>query len=106
MGWRISIHAPRVGCDTTCLRVKMQQARFQSTHPVWGATRCIVMHNLIIDDFNPRTPCGVRPKRQQRKVLYWDYFNPRTPCGVRPNAQVVTGAKAVFQSTHPVWGAT
>ena len=38
--------------------------------------------------FNPRTPCGVRPKRKcscQRSSC----FNPRTPCGVRLNEAVI-----------------
>ena len=57
----ISIHAPRVGCD--------------------------VLHAIelcLISDFNPRTPCGVRPapfRKPRRRMLN---FNPRTPCGVRP----------------------
>ena len=34
----VSIHAPRVGCDSLP-RVDPQRVRkFQFTHPVWGAT--------------------------------------------------------------------
>ena len=35
---RISIHAPRVGCDYIDLDLLDANEAFQSTHPVWGAT--------------------------------------------------------------------
>ena len=59
--FRISIHAPRVGCDSGKYTVHYGPRPFQSTHPVWGATRTITGS---------------------------------------------TGRPAQFQSTHPVWGAT
>ena len=57
--------------------------RFQSTHPMRGATR--YGHRLHHEpaDFNPRTPCGVRPLRAHR-----------------------LGVAMEFQSTHPLRGAT
>ena len=36
---KISIHAPRVGSDRTHARAKAKNKPFQSTLPVWGATR-------------------------------------------------------------------
>ena len=77
--------------------------------------------------FNPRTPCGVRPGRTARKgetpyfnprtpcgvrlgvghILYGLlHFNPRTPCGVRRRGCRSRRARRIFQSTHPVRGAT
>ena len=57
----ISIHAARVGSDSTCFLV--------------GA--------FLIQDFNPRCPCGQRPG--PRAVFAKNYyFNPRCPCGQRP----------------------
>ena len=55
----ISIHAPRAGCDI---------------RPGSGTEAGT--------DFNPRTPCGVRPAIS---FTGWPVFNfnPRTPCGVR-----------------------
>ena len=55
----VSIHAPRVGCDSLFLF-------------------------LVISPFgfNPRTPCGVRHNFLQEKSGNVG-FNPRTPCGVR-----------------------
>ena len=35
---KISIHAPRVGCDPDDMMRYMDDDGFQSTHPVWGAT--------------------------------------------------------------------
>ena len=64
---------------TTLATVK----RFQSTLPVWGATR--------------------NGSRRLRAVRY---FNPRSPCGERPDTGRHTGATSRFQSTLPVWGAT
>ncbi len=57
----ISIHAPRAGCDPGQIGTAIYQD----------------------SDFNPRTPCGVRP----------------SSCGAAP-------VDGVFQSTHPVRGAT
>ena len=57
----ISIHAPRVGCDATEQEIRQHNQRFQSTHPVWGATKFMEEPVWGFEDFNPRTPCGVRP---------------------------------------------
>ena len=35
---RISIHAPIVGCDWVTFILVVHPAKFQSTHPSWGAT--------------------------------------------------------------------
>ena len=89
----ISIHAPRVGCDLEISSCSTSPWRFQSTHPVWGATRIRLSSGLDdvisihaprvgcdgatpltrpkIGNFNPRTPCGVRPPRKHRKMKRW-----------------------------------
>ena len=78
--------------------------------------------------FNPRTPCGVRRRVLVRHRLHGQDFNPRTPCGVRPTrrsdrplrqlisihaplagcdvAMALWLTAKVFQSTHPLRGAT
>ena len=56
----ISIHAPRVGCDRRCHAAAGRAGGFQSTHPVWGATSCLIPILSSLLNFNPRTPCGVR----------------------------------------------
>ena len=101
----ISIHAPRAGCDDTTSAKEVGHYKFQSTHPVRGATRYCRNQIDRMQNFNPRTPCGVRRGRWHRgpsparisihapragcdpgnryPPRCGDYFNPRTPCGVR-----------------------
>ena len=102
--------------------------RFQSTHPVWGATygaahpqrpRHISIHaprvgcdkslptpSATTSNFNPRTPCGVRlpgcAAALRPQVI--SIHAPRVGCDRPHQAHAVKGC--VFQSTHPVWGAT
>ena len=146
----ISIHAPRVGRDAVEINFSTYVELFQSTRPVWGATvrrgdrgdgHPISIHApragcdldtekplVHVDDFNPRTPCGVRRWASRSSDLPRQYFNPRTPCGVRRwirlllpgttnfNPRAPCGARLCvrhagdparrFQSTRPVWGAT
>ncbi len=123
----ISIHAPRVGCDTARRQIGVINYIFQSTHPAWGATRFLwvyqIPHAISIHAprvgcdlrppvrpsvrryFNPRTPRGVR---RQPKMLFLltTHFNPRTPRGVRLIQDALVCMKILFQSTHPAWGAT
>ena len=123
----ISIHAPRAGCDSIARRSLTRSGEFQSTHPVRGATEFVKQHfakgQISIHapragcdratqggfpcrrNFNPRTPCGVRPSSAVSDGCSC-YFNPRTPCGVRPTIPVCFCKRALFQSTHPVRGAT
>ena len=57
----ISIHAPRAGCDVVAMAAPPYAGAFQSTHPVRGATERVVRLSTMVMNFNPRTPCGVRP---------------------------------------------
>ena len=101
----ISIHAPLAGCDCCGSICLMIWPKFQSTHPLRGATVLETCLRSGGRNFNPRTPCGVRrmPEIADRlqkvisihaplagcdgtKIEIWgvkSYFNPRTPCGVR-----------------------
>ncbi len=58
--------------------------KFQSTHPLRGATAAAGTGGDGGGDFNPRTPCGVRRRWTWAKSPTQN-FNPRTPCGVRPH---------------------
>ena len=85
--WRIlrrgiSIHAPHAGCD---YNDKMLTASIQN--------------------FNPRTPCGVR-RGKTAMFCKVPHFNPRTPCGVRRAQLFAKHLRFAFQSTHPMRGAT
>ena len=102
---RISIHAPRVGSDLGSWRRPGNGPTFQSTLPVWGATRSASNPISGVPDFNPRSPCGERlacvfipppPQKFQSTLPVWGAtfwllplpaargnFNPRSPCGER-----------------------
>ena len=145
----ISIHAPLAGCDcahtrasaqilnfnprTPCgvrLRQRRQYAptkRFQSTHPLRGATqestpllayRPISIHAPLAGcdaaaqlsvappvDFNPRTPCGVRLQlfNTDRELFAFQSTHPLRGATVSPETNLATRE---FQSTHPLRGAT
>ena len=102
----ISIHAPRAGCDreASALRagagISIHAPRAGCDRP--GAIQAMPGR----PDFNPRTPCGVRRGSNGVCARLDGHFNPRTPCGVRQLPDYVNQASKIFQSTHPVRGAT
>ena len=59
----ISIHAPRVGRDPSVPTSTSTLWPFQSTRPVWGATRKSALVSATEPHFNPRAPCGARRGR-------------------------------------------
>ena len=79
----ISIHAPLAGCDHWLGLLRYKDP-----------------------NFNPRTPCGVRRSTIRSRSAAAANFNPRTPCGVRPARTASCTLARVFQSTHPLRGAT
>ena len=85
---------------------RLRRWLFQSTHPLRGATPPHGIDTEMVVNFNPRTPCGVRPYHKCSGQRTRSYFNPRTPCGVRPSHPRLARACDVFQSTHPLRGAT
>ena len=101
----ISIHAPLAGCDRRESALYARQDEFQSTHPLRGATNCRIATYYKRRNFNPRTPCGVRPN-YLAPFLHDFHFNPRTPCGVRRVRRRGNDNGIQFQSTHPLRGAT
>ena len=62
--------------------------RFQSTHPLRGATRSfLALHPLLaISIHAPLAGCDSARRRQARSG---ENFNPRTPCGVRPKREII-----------------
>ena len=127
--WRISIHAPLAGCDDRSASTKRRTTSISIHAPLAGCDVPRVGAMMAKEGyFNPRTPCGVRP----RPVRYVptvprfqsthplrgatgharDFcsdgtnFNPRTPCGVRPLHAQNEYILKLFQSTHPLRGAT
>ena len=80
---RISIHAPRVGCDPRWRSSIFQRANFNPRTPCGVRPHSLVSVRLALNNFNPRTPCGVRRAGCMAYLVPVTYFNPRTPCGVR-----------------------
>ncbi len=124
---RISIHAPRGGSDCSLNPILVEDAEFQSTLPVGGATLLLVpcgaaikisihaprggsdyvlrLHRIFGGDFNPRSPWGERP--EIRAVFGTNLnFNPRSPWGERHGLPFLPICFWQFQSTLPVGGAT
>lgn len=63
---RVSIHAPRPGCDAQRLSGLRDYNKFQSTHPGRGATSMLCVSRSASFSFNPRTPGGVRLYKKER----------------------------------------
>ncbi len=102
--------------------------QFQSTHPVGGATRCNGRGAEDADNFNPRTPWGVRQQHDPGESTEAEIsiHAPRGGCddamieiaglvsisihaprgGCDPMASKRNRIQELFQSTHPVGGAT
>ena len=101
----ISIHAPLAGCDLRPLQPPAAPRSFQSTHPLRGATRHILRESFdrSISIHAPLAGCDM-----DRRMRGRDYrnFNPRTPCGVRLAVRLLPVPISIFQSTHPLRGAT
>ena len=102
----ISIRAPLAGSDLIKARSYDPKGEFQSALPLRGATAASVRRAKLLvisiraplagsdfasdgrlscwGDFNPRSPCGERPRLGSTAPLR-RYFNPRSPCGERRN---------------------
>ena len=80
--------------------------RFQSTHPVRGATPWTTLPAPLPPYFNPRTPCGVRrfspPVTAYRNQSFQSTHPVRGATDAIPHICFIP----LFQSTHPVRGAT
>ena len=79
----ISIHAPRVGCDRNTVQVRVYNRKFQSTHPVWGATLQGKTNDILAAVFQSTHPVWGATPPGMPAMLWTCNFNPRTPCGVR-----------------------
>ena len=122
----ISIHAPHARCDVTIMLILYFLINFNPRTPC-EVRRQTGHYNRRACNFNPRTPCEVRQTHKTRSFypqnfnprtpcevrhdskrhpLYCNYFNPRTPCEVRRGRARLRYSSLLFQSTHPMRGAT
>ena len=83
----------------------MQSARFQSTHPARGATEEAEAALRRGQDFNPRTPRGVR-RRTLDSVRSSRRFQSTHPARGATAYYGCFYCQRKFQSTHPARGAT
>ena len=81
--YEISIHAPRVGSDTSSV--------FSPRFPT---------------DFNPRSPCGERRRWRNRRRRRVTFQSTLPVWGATPSIRRKAKKPGQFQSTLPVWGAT
>ena len=79
---RVSIHAPRVGCDAFILSCISFICLFQFTHPVWGAT-CTSKYRRTHSVFQFTHPVWGATAKDKPSPPTSVSFNSRTPCGVR-----------------------
>ena len=124
----VSIHAPRVGCDSAELRQYIGDVMFQFTHPVWGATwhRTLYMQDkmfqfthpvwgatgcggyggveLLVSIHAPRVGCDGWGRLIQIVSPPVSIHAPRVGCDTKLFSNVLS--QIMFQFTHPVWGAT
>ena len=102
---RISIHAPRAGCDGVGGIEARLPPGFQSTHPVRGATPVIDTRRAAgtISIHAPRAGCDVGGI-EARLPPGISIHAPRVGCDQSKLARLKVIRE--FQSTHPVWGAT
>ena len=97
LGGVVSTHAPLAGSDKM-LSVPWDSAyEFQPTLPLRGATTPTIRPLRLPICFNPRSPCGERPKRRRWRISP-PCFNPRSPCGER--RQRHDGHQRLRVSTH------
>ena len=102
----ISIHAPRAGSDSGQPDEDDTFSRFQSTLPVRGATAFDAASRYGAMSFQSTLPVrGATPPDLSYHLMV-DYFNPRSPCGERLFKLRQPFIILRFQSTLPVRGAT
>ncbi len=88
-----------------CKKIRLFQKNFNPRTPCGVRPDSVASQVRRLWNFNPRTPCGVRQKIWKYPQAE-RYFNPRTPCGVRLSSSFIAARSNGFQSTHPLRGAT
>ena len=100
----ISIHAPHAGSDDGQFDFRLAPSDFNPRSPCGERPKGHPLLSLA-EYFNPRSPCGER-LHDQNPFGFCPDFNPRSPCGERRLMQSSSEAPWTFQSTLPMRGAT
>ena len=103
---RVSIHAPREGCDYRLRGIARRALRFNSRTPGGVRLKLTGQGHQLTDGFNSRTPGGVRRIAVSEQTTPHERFNSRTPGGVRLVVAMRPISLLQFQFTHPGRGAT
>ena len=105
MGFSVSIHAPREGCDLTELIIVRRPSSFNSRTP--GGVRLMLLCNAIaLASFQFTHPGRGATTLQLVQRGTDKSFNSRTPGGVRQAIVAEGDVPSEFQFTHPGRGAT
>ena len=81
----ISIHAPHAGSDETSRGITSTKSSFQSTLPMRGATKHTALRPADYDISIHAPHAGSDGKQLiQQHCDQMAHFNPRSPCGERP----------------------
>ena len=125
----ISIHAPLAGCDGMSLSLSRRTFSYFNPRTPCGVRPPTTFCSRVPTNFNPRTPCGVRLEHPSKSVLPTriSIHAPLAGCDRNVRAHKVqdlvisihaplAGCDAmyllspagfsIFQSTHPLRGAT
>ena len=101
----ISIHAPRVGSDSTDGTQPSGQKLFQSTLPVWGATY-VADARMRSGIFQSTLPVWGATAAANVALSYNGFQSTLPVWGATPDMAKSILQNGKFQSTLPVWGAT
>ena len=101
----ISIHAPHAGCDVS--QILCTCSTIISIHaPHAGCDRTAGEAVQRSSDFNPRTPCGVRPEAGEGAQGEESISIHAPHAGCDAEFEQRRYESVAFQSTHPMRGAT
>ena len=78
----ISTHAPLAGRDCGEYQETSCNSEISTHAPLAGRDLSVNIHKVSRINFNPRAPCGARPRPLTEYCQPSD-FNPRAPCGAR-----------------------
>ena len=101
----VSTHAPLAGSDFRPRRRGHRRRCFNPRSPCGERPRRYG-RRIRSTGFNPRSPCGERRRSRRTCATSTCAFNPRSPCGERQSLATLISPTPVFQPTLPLRGAT
>ena len=102
----ISTHAPLAGCDGQECVNKMLECVISTHAPLAGCDETEKEDEDMTGEISTHAPLAGCDGRTPMCMCRSYNFNPRTPCGVRPDRDSPKCQIPRFQPTHPLRGAT